>query len=75
MRTLLRNTVTNLYFLCPDKWTDDPARAFDFRFIDRALDYVHTWQLEEVELAFAFDDTAQVTVVSLKQASMQCAAA
>lgn len=74
MKTLLRHTVTNLYFQCPDKWTGDPARAFDFRFIEQALKFVETWQLKEVELAFAFEDPQQVTAVSLDKAALRYAA-
>jgi len=51
MRTLLRHTQTGAYFQGPDRWTDDPEGAYDFRFIDRAVRYIETWDLREVELA------------------------
>ena len=54
MRTLLRNTATGLFFQGPDKWTTDPAEALDFKMIDRALEFVETWSLKDMELAFAF---------------------
>jgi hypothetical protein len=71
MRTLLRHIKTGKYFAGPDTWTDSPARAYDFRFVDRALKYVETWKLENVELAFAFDDYENVTGVSLEKAALQ----
>ncbi len=74
MRTLLRHTRTGLYFQGPDKWTDKPERACDFRFNDRALQYVETWGLGEVELAFAFDDPQTVTTLPLEKTSQWQAA-
>ena len=62
MKTLLRHTRTGLYYQGRDKWTNDPDQALDFRFIDRALTYIRTWQLKEVELAFAFEgETLTIT--------------
>jgi hypothetical protein len=75
MKTLLRHTKTGLFFQGPDKWTDNPDRAYDFRFIDRALQYVEAWELKEVELAFAFDDPQSVTTVSLEKTVLRYAAA
>jgi hypothetical protein len=74
MRTLLRHTITGLYLQGPDKWTDNPERAYDFRFIDRAVRFVVTWDLKGVELAFAFDDPQTVTTASLEQHGLQAAA-
>lgn len=56
MRTLLRNVKNGLYFQGPDRWTEDPAKAHDFKLIDRALEFVERWRLAHVELAFAFRD-------------------
>jgi hypothetical protein len=67
MRTLLRRISTGLFFQGPDKWTDDPSEAMNFKSIDRALHFVETWSLQEVELAFAFKDTNQVTRVPLER--------
>jgi hypothetical protein len=75
MRTLLRNRLSGQYFQGPDKWTPDPERAVDFRFIDRALHYVETWRLKDVELAFAFDHPLKITAMSLERAALQFAAA
>ena len=56
MRTLLRKISSGLYFQGPDRWTGDPTEAFNFKSIDRALGFIRTWRLQEVELAFAFRD-------------------
>jgi hypothetical protein len=74
MKTLLRHTRTGLYFQGPDKWTNDPDDAVNFRFIDRALAFIQTWQLEEVELAFAFaGDPSPIDQLSVQEAALQCA--
>jgi hypothetical protein len=65
MRTLLRRIATGLYFQGPDKWTGNPAEALNFKSIDRALDFVRTWSLKDVELAFTFNDQRSVTAVPL----------
>lgn len=75
MKTLLRHTRTALYFQGPSSWTGDPYDAYDFRFIDRALQYVETWGLTDVELAFAFDDAQSVTTLPLNRTSVHYAAA
>jgi len=74
MRTILRHNVTNLYFESPDRWTDDPASAFDFHFLDRALKYIETHGLDEVEVAFAFDTSVQIRVVPVARPAVLCAA-
>jgi hypothetical protein len=55
MRTLLRNISTGAYFEGPGRWTPNPESAFDFKMIDRALRFMQTWHLENVEVAFAFE--------------------
>jgi len=67
MRTLLRRIPTGLFFQGPDKWTSNPEEALNFKSIDRALDFVQTWQIKEVELAFAFNDVPSVTLVPLEK--------
>jgi hypothetical protein len=74
MRTLLRHTETGLYFQGPDKWTGEPEIAYDFRFIDRAVSFAETWELNQVELAFAFDNPQWVTTVALEKSSIRFAA-
>jgi hypothetical protein len=71
MRTLLRNTSTGLYFQGPDRWTSDPGLALDFKMIDRALDFIERWRLENMELAFAFRGARQVTAVPPEKISLR----
>jgi len=71
MRTLLRNTVTGLYFQGPDLWTSDPAVARDFKLIDRALKFVETWRLQDMELAFAFRNVGRVTRVPIEKTAIK----
>jgi hypothetical protein len=71
MRTLLRNTATGLYFQGPDKWTSDPAEARDFKMIDRALKFIETWRLRDMELAFAFRNHQHVTEVPLEKIALR----
>ena len=71
MRTLLRNTATGLYFEGPDRWTSDPARALDFKMIDRAIKFIETWSLRDMELAFAFRDYKQVTSVPVEKMALK----
>jgi hypothetical protein len=71
MRTLLRNTATGLFFQGPDKWTSDPVEALDFKMIDRALNFVETWSLRDMELAFAFKNRRQVTAVPLEKMALR----
>jgi hypothetical protein len=68
MRTLLRHTRTGQFFQAPEKWTENPALAYDFRFIDLAAQYVKTWELKDVELAFSFYNVDSVTTAPLQQA-------
>jgi len=70
MRTLLRNITTGLYFQGPDKWTSDPAEALDFKMIDRAINFVETWSLKDIELAFAFRGAHQATAVPLEKIAL-----
>ena len=71
MRTLLRNTATGLYFQGPDKWTNDPAKAMDFKMIDRALNFVADWSLKDMELAFSFRNLRHVTAVPLEKIALR----
>jgi hypothetical protein len=71
MRTLLRNTATGLYFQGPDKWTSNPADAHDFKMIDRALKFIETWRLRDMELAFAFKNSHPVTGVPLEKIALK----
>ncbi len=65
MRTLLRKVTTGLYLRGPDQWTNNPAEALDFQMIDRALKFAQSLGLTDMELAFAFPESGQVTRVPL----------
>ena len=69
MRTLLRKIPTGLYFQGPDRWTSNPAEALNFKSIDRALKFIETWRLKDVELAFGFKGSRSVTAVPLEKTS------
>jgi hypothetical protein len=71
MRTLVRRISTGLYFQGPDLWTSNVAHAHNFKMIDRAIDFVERWQLNDVELAFAFDDPSDVTAVPLDKMELR----
>jgi hypothetical protein len=71
MRTLLRNTATGLYFQGPDKWTGDPSQARDFKMIDRAIQFIETWSLRDMELAFAFGANGHVTGVPVEKIALK----
>jgi hypothetical protein len=67
MKTLLRDVTTGLYFQGPGKWTGNAADARDFKAIDRAIEFVQTWKLDGVELAFFFRGTNDVTSVPVER--------
>jgi len=71
MKTLLRKISDGLYFQGPDRWTTNPAEAFNFKSIDRALHFIQTWKLQEVELAFAFNGQPSVKRVAPEQVALQ----
>jgi hypothetical protein len=69
MKTLLRKIPSGLYFQGPDQWTNNPSEGFNFKSIDRALQFIETWGLKDVELAFAFNRPNTVTRVPLEKIS------
>jgi len=71
MRTLLRKRSSGLYFQGPDRWTSDPAEALNFKSIDRALNFIQTWRLQEVELAFAFNDRREIKGVPPERVALK----
>jgi len=71
MKTILRKVSTGQYFQSPGRWTNNPAEAFDFKMIDRALQFIAHWNLKEVELAFAFSDRQEVKRVPLEKIALQ----
>ena len=71
MRTLLRQASTGLFFQGPGQWTANPAKAHNFKMIDRAIEFVRRWKLQDLELAFAFDDFEEVTRVPLDKIELR----
>jgi hypothetical protein len=74
MRTLLRHTGTGLYFQGPEKWTASLDFAYDFRFLERARQFVRSWELEDVEIAFAFEDPQSVSTLPMEGIGLEHAA-
>jgi hypothetical protein len=74
MRTLLRHTETGLYFQGPEKWTSNPEAAYDFRFIERAREFARVWELEDVEVTFAFDDSQAISTLPLEGVALHSVA-
>jgi hypothetical protein len=74
MKILLRHTETGLYFQGPEKWTSSLQVAYDFRFIERARQFVQIWELEKVEIAFAFEDAEPVSALSIQETELRPAA-
>jgi hypothetical protein len=66
MRTLLRHTETGLYLQGPGKSTSSPEIALDFRFVDRARQFIRTWELEKVAIVFAFEDSQVISSMTLE---------
>ena len=74
MRTLLRHTETGLFFQGPDKWTANPQMAYDFRFIERARQFMRSWELEQVEVAFEFEESQSISTPCLESRELKSAA-
>ena len=58
MRILLRNTKTGLFYVGPDRWTENDPEAFDFEQTDLALDAVRAGKLQSIEVLMKFEDPA-----------------
>jgi len=71
MRTLLRKVSTGRYFQGPGQWTPDPQEAKNFKSIDRALDFISDWKLKDIELAFSFGDSVDVTGVPIEKIDLK----
>ena len=50
MKVILRNTETDLYFIGPNMWTNDPERAHDFGYAERAAKQARAEHLKDMEL-------------------------
>ena len=71
MKTLLRRVSNGLFFQGPDRWTDNAAEGLNFKSIDRALDFIKSYQLQDIELAFAFDDSETVTRAPVEKINLR----
>jgi hypothetical protein len=65
MRTLLRNVPTGLYVQTAETWTGNPAEAFDFKTMGRAIRFVEQEGLRQMELAFVSPQMCRLTKVPL----------
>ncbi len=63
-----------MYFQGINKWTADPDQAFDFKLIDRALKFAEIWHLDDVELAFAFNEARHIVEVPVERAALRFSA-
>jgi hypothetical protein len=71
MKTLLRKVSNGLFFQGPDRWTDNAAEGLNFKSIDRALDFIKAYKLQDIELAFAFDDSETVTRAPVEKINLR----
>ncbi len=71
MKTLLRRVSNGLFFQGPDRWTDNAAEGMNFKSIDRALDFIKSYKLQDIELAFAFDDSETVTRAPVERINLR----
>ena len=58
MKIVLRNTQTGLFYVGPDRWTENDPEAFDFGETDLALDAVRDGKLQSIEVLMKFEDPA-----------------
>jgi len=58
MKILLRNTQTGLFYVGPDRWTENHPEAFDFEKTDLALDAVRDGKMRGIEVLMKFDNPA-----------------
>ena len=56
MKTLLRHAPTGQYFQALEKWTVNPGKAYDFKFVGRALRFVEKAGFRGMELVLSLDN-------------------
>jgi hypothetical protein len=61
MRTLLRHAATGQYFQALERWTRNPARAYDFKAVNRAVRFVQKAGFRGMELVLSLDSADKVT--------------
>jgi hypothetical protein len=55
MKVILRNVSTDLYFVGPNMWTNDPERALDCGVADRAVRIAREAKLKDMEMIVSFN--------------------
>jgi hypothetical protein len=55
MKILLRNTQTGLFYVGPDRWTNNDPEALNFEQTDLALDAVRDAKLKGIEVLVKFE--------------------
>jgi hypothetical protein len=58
MKILLRNTRTGLFYVGPDRWTENDPEAFNFEKTDQALDAVREGKMQSIEVLMKFENPA-----------------
>jgi hypothetical protein len=69
MKTILKDLSTGLFFKGPDEWTENPAEARDFKLIDRALEFIREFRLQETQVVFSFADHQEIVTVPRERLS------
>lgn len=69
MKTILKDLSTGLFFKGPDEWTENPAEARDFKLIDRALEFIREFRLQETRVVFSFRDHQEIVTVPRERLS------
>jgi hypothetical protein len=70
MKTLLRQVSTGLFFGGPSCWCRDANAGRNFKSIDRALSFIRDFHLQDVEIVFAFNDSAEVKPAPLEKVAV-----
>jgi len=67
MRTLLRHALTGQYYQSLGKWTADPEKAHDFKFVAKAMNYARKTKCPNMEINLSFDTPQQAASVRLEE--------
>jgi hypothetical protein len=69
MKILLRNTQTGLFYVGPDRWTNNDPEALNFEQTDLALDAVRDAKLKGIEVLVKFDNPSFEIPLTIVEAS------
>jgi len=75
MKVILRNVSTDLYFLGPNMWTNDPGKALDFGRTDRAVELARGTGIGSLELILSFRGIPQEIHLALDKINQDSLAA